>query len=265
MANICDYKIIVKGKKERCEKLVEMMNSCDEMCIVYTEQKKDEYELCFEGSCKWSVDCYCDSHRIRYPFLDEEIPYVIGSDYRNYTLRDKSKLLDVNVTCVAHDEDDYFERQIWYSGFASQNEKMKWKNKLAQQPPRSIDPKLILRANMIKVEEIPEPDPEPDLFDYPEYAHIKDLFKDVKIERGREIVKNDDMIKMLSQNDSLVIYSVKSSSDDDYYTVEVEVEDDLRVTCDCPDSGRGHYCKHMAAVLIFDEKNNPDHLGKIKK
>ena len=59
MANICLYKIKVKGSKKACYKLVDMMPLYSGEKEYISEEGTDEdFTLVFTGDCKWSVDCY---------------------------------------------------------------------------------------------------------------------------------------------------------------------------------------------------------------
>ena len=57
MANICLYKIKVKGTKTACYALVNMMPLYSWEKEYLSEEGTDEdYTLVFSGACKWSVD-----------------------------------------------------------------------------------------------------------------------------------------------------------------------------------------------------------------
>lgn len=52
MANICEYKGIVKGPKNACYAVFGSLSCMDDKEIVEEKQLEDEYYLRFEGYCK---------------------------------------------------------------------------------------------------------------------------------------------------------------------------------------------------------------------
>ncbi len=59
MANICEYKVIVKGRKNACYAFYGSMSCMDYKEIVSEKGTEDKYEMFFIGNCKWGVDAYC--------------------------------------------------------------------------------------------------------------------------------------------------------------------------------------------------------------
>ena len=107
MANICMYKIKVKGTKQACYALVNMMPlySCEKEYL--NEEGTDEdFTLVFSGDCKWSVSSYTSPMTNPQPFTQEELDAVSDGDHWDKTLKDKSVLLDCEIFCNSKDIDD---------------------------------------------------------------------------------------------------------------------------------------------------------------
>lgn len=109
MANICIYKILVKGTKQACEAFVAMMPSYSEGGDIWEESGTDaDYTLAFSGDCKWSVDSYCAPLSDPQPWTPARIQQAIESTDSSdwyYTIRDKSILLNCEVFCNSKDID----------------------------------------------------------------------------------------------------------------------------------------------------------------
>ena len=58
-ANYCDYKVIVKGRRNACYAFFGSMSCLDDKSIVEATGTDAACTLRFAGSCKWSVDAYC--------------------------------------------------------------------------------------------------------------------------------------------------------------------------------------------------------------
>ena len=81
MANICLYKIKVKGSKKACYKLVDMMPLYSGEKEYISEDGTDEdFTLVFTGDCKWSVDCYTKFEKDLKPYTEEELDKVFKND-----------------------------------------------------------------------------------------------------------------------------------------------------------------------------------------
>ena len=74
MANVCLYKIKVKGSKKACYKLVDMMPlySGDKEYLS-AEGTEEDFTLVFLGDCKWSVDSYTVFEDKLKPYTEEEL------------------------------------------------------------------------------------------------------------------------------------------------------------------------------------------------
>jgi hypothetical protein len=107
MANICLYKIKVKGRKRACYALVDMMPLYSwEKDYISEEGTEDDFALVFIGACKWSVDCYTSPMTDPKPFTDEELNTIQDGDHWDKTMRDKSVLLNCEIFCNSKDIDD---------------------------------------------------------------------------------------------------------------------------------------------------------------
>ena len=107
MANICLYKIKVKGTKTACYALVNMMPLYSwEKEYISEEGTDEDYTLVFSGACKWGVDCYTEKHKGLVPFTPEEIAKVEDGDGWGYPISEKSFLLGCEIFCNSKDIDD---------------------------------------------------------------------------------------------------------------------------------------------------------------
>ena len=124
MANFCEYKMIVKGKKNARYAFVGAMAALDEKVIEKESGTDDNYQLFFTGSCKWSVDSYCKTE------YEGECPVELPEDaidareegeenYWYYTVQEHSRMFDVEVQCCSADVDD--PMGDWYEHYKSGN------------------------------------------------------------------------------------------------------------------------------------------------
>lgn len=111
MANICEYKMIVKGKKNACYAFFGSMAVYDDKTIERESGTADDYELLMHGYCKWDVDSYCKTD------YDGECPVKLPDDpyeamqegvdkYLYYTVQEHSRMFDVEVQCCYADIDE---------------------------------------------------------------------------------------------------------------------------------------------------------------
>ncbi len=111
MANCCEYKVIVKGKKNACYAFFGSMSCMDYKDIVDEEGTDDEFVLSFEGNCKWSVDSYCTPWEGEFPVKlpdDYEDAYSEGEEkYWYNTVQERSMMFEVEVLCNSADVEDY--------------------------------------------------------------------------------------------------------------------------------------------------------------
>lgn len=111
MANICKYKVIVKGKRNACMAFFGSMPCLDDKWINSDEGTNENCKIFFEGDCKWSVDFYCKSWSDKFPVdlpedMDEALQFA-EENYWYYTVSDRSKMFNVEVLCNSADIDDY--------------------------------------------------------------------------------------------------------------------------------------------------------------
>lgn len=110
MANICVYKIKVRGTETACYRLVDMMPLyCGETEYLSEEGSSDDFTLIFKGDCKWSVDAYTSPLSDPQPLSINEIEAITHGDHWDVTLQDKSILLGCEIFCNSMDVDDSFE------------------------------------------------------------------------------------------------------------------------------------------------------------
>ena len=111
MANVCDYRVIVKGRKNACYAFYGSTACMGYKQIVSESGTDEQYEMLFFGNCKWSVDSYCAVFKGKTPVelpADFNAAYILGEDeYWYNTVQSRSKMFDVEVQCCSADIDDY--------------------------------------------------------------------------------------------------------------------------------------------------------------
>ena len=60
MANYCWYQIHAKGNKKNINFLYHTMPVYDNIEILEIKERNEESTIVFRGSCKWSLDAYCE-------------------------------------------------------------------------------------------------------------------------------------------------------------------------------------------------------------
>ena len=109
MANICEYHILVKGKKNACYALYGSINAYEEKWIKEESGTQDDYEIVFSGSCKWDIDAYTHSDNSGMVEIPEdpsdaaEFGERVASDIN---LQDKSRIFHVEIWCNSCDIDE---------------------------------------------------------------------------------------------------------------------------------------------------------------
>ena len=58
MANFCEFKFEIRGKKNACYAFLGS-TSCDDYSIDHESGTEDNYVIQYSGSCKYSPDAYC--------------------------------------------------------------------------------------------------------------------------------------------------------------------------------------------------------------
>ncbi len=108
MANICYYKIKVKGSRKSCYKLIDMMPVYSGEIVIIDELGSDkDYSLIFEGSCKNEIDAYTKKHKNISSLSKDKINNIKDGDYLDYPLSEKSLLLKVEILCNTLSEDGF--------------------------------------------------------------------------------------------------------------------------------------------------------------
>ncbi|MCR4805733.1 MAG: hypothetical protein K5981_08800 [Clostridia bacterium] len=111
MANICEYKIVVKGKKNACYAFLGSTPQMDYRDIQEEGGTDDDYMIRFEGDCKWAIDCYCEPYNGEAPIklpADSHEAFMLGNDdYWFKTVKDRSRIFAVEVICNSADIEDY--------------------------------------------------------------------------------------------------------------------------------------------------------------
>lgn len=106
MANICLYKIKVKGTKAACYALVNMIPLYSwEKEYISEDGTDDEFTLVFSGACKWSIDAYTVRQVGIVPYTSKEIFNIEDGDGWDIPLIDKSLLLCCEIFCNSKDID----------------------------------------------------------------------------------------------------------------------------------------------------------------
>ena len=128
IANYCSYKVIVKGKKNACYAFLGSMSCCDDKWIVDESGADDDFTLHFEGNCKWAVDAYCTPWDGPFPVeLPENYQEAYNEAEEKYwynTVRERSKMFNVDVACNSGDDDCHFEGMDLYEHYCN-GEKIK--------------------------------------------------------------------------------------------------------------------------------------------
>lgn len=111
MANVCEYHVRVKGKKNACYAFYGSMSVYDYKDIQEEHGTDDEYEMTFTGTCKWSVDSYCtpfDGEKpVELPDDFNEAYEKAENDYWYNTVQERSEMFQVEVWCNSADIEDY--------------------------------------------------------------------------------------------------------------------------------------------------------------
>ncbi len=107
MANVCEFHMIVKGKKNACYAFYEGQNNYEKW-IEEEDGTDEEYTMQFFGTCKWSVDQYCGDYSGECPVelpddLDEAIEFVQEMEVWDYNVESRSRMFSVEVMCNSRD------------------------------------------------------------------------------------------------------------------------------------------------------------------
>ena len=104
MANICEYRLEIKGKKEDCENFLLAMPAYDDYDVVEEKGTDDEFTLRAKGTCKWDVYAYVEE-------VDDDFDYEKAresepEDLWYIPLKDKSRVYNVEVRISWTDVED---------------------------------------------------------------------------------------------------------------------------------------------------------------
>lgn len=109
MANLCVFKIIVKGKKNACAAFYASTVSNGGLSVKEERGTADNYYLRFEGGCNWAVDYRSKKWDGPCPVeLPEDIQEAREKavwNYSDYSLQDRSRMFRVEVQCNSGDID----------------------------------------------------------------------------------------------------------------------------------------------------------------
>ena len=118
MANICKYKGLIRGKKNACYAFYGSMSVFDYNDIQSEKGTNEQYELEFEGTCKWSVDSYCTPFEgeipVKLPEDPEEAYNLANEKYWYNTVQERSEMFQVEIYCCSNDIDDFNPNwEVW--------------------------------------------------------------------------------------------------------------------------------------------------------
>lgn len=108
MANICMYKVLVKGRRNACMAFFGSTPCLDDKWITSEEGTDEHCTLLFEGDCKWEVDAYCKLWCGECPVelpedAEEALRFAEEHDWY-YTVQSRSEMFNVEVFCNSLDE-----------------------------------------------------------------------------------------------------------------------------------------------------------------
>lgn len=103
MANYCDYKGILKGRKNACYGAFGCFNAYEDKQIVKESGTPEDYVLQFEGNCKWSMEYYAKPWTGSWQYQIPEDPmealeYAEGH-HHDMRLADICRLYQVELLC----------------------------------------------------------------------------------------------------------------------------------------------------------------------
>lgn len=111
MANLCKFKIIVKGRKNACAAFYASTVSNGGLSVMEEHGTVDNYYLRFEGGCNWSVDYRSKKWDgpcpVELPEDIQEAGVKAKQAYSDYSLQDRSRMFRVEVLCNSGDVDDF--------------------------------------------------------------------------------------------------------------------------------------------------------------
>ena len=102
MADLCDFRIMVQGRKNACYAFWSTQLAEDAQ-IVKEYGSEDAYLLEFAGCCKWDPDAYCKPYQgempVDLPADFAQASTVAAQEYSGYTQQSRSEMFSVDVQC----------------------------------------------------------------------------------------------------------------------------------------------------------------------
>ena len=108
MADICEYKAKVVGKKNACYATFGSFPFMDSKTIEKEYGTETDYTLFLHGYCKWTVDQYASDYDGPKDIVIPEDPdeaAKFGAEYHGTTVRSCSELFNVEIWCNSADID----------------------------------------------------------------------------------------------------------------------------------------------------------------
>ena len=113
MANFCSYEVHVKGHKSATMLVYASMPALEEKVILFQNGNDDDYELHFEGACKWSVNFGVDDSskpKVNVSEYDEQSVFEEADKYYGISLRAKSECFDCEILVHYWSEESGFDQ-----------------------------------------------------------------------------------------------------------------------------------------------------------
>ena len=113
MANFCSYEVHVKGHKSATMLVYASMPALEEKVILFQNGNDDDYELHFEGACKWSVNFGVDDSskpKVKVSEYDEQSVFEEADKYYGISLRAKSECFDCEILVHYWSEESGFDQ-----------------------------------------------------------------------------------------------------------------------------------------------------------
>lgn len=135
MANICQYKGRIRGKKKACYAAFSGISAYDEKCVADTSGTDDDFLLEFRGDCKWRLDTYCDK------VWEGKIPVELSGysidelgngsvvDFWYYGMNQLSKMMDVEIEVISWSGESSFQAYSHYRSGKVLTEEMRALNR----------------------------------------------------------------------------------------------------------------------------------------
>lgn len=103
MADICNYKIKVHGRKNACYAFMGSTSKYDDVDILHEYGSEDNYTLIFSGCCKWAIDMYCHDFKGEKPVIlpnnADELYSHAEDKYWYHSVQERSEMFQVEVWC----------------------------------------------------------------------------------------------------------------------------------------------------------------------